>query len=54
MGIEEIRERLRQEKIAQVARETGLHANTVRLVRNGGNPTLQTLRKIQDYLVQHG
>ena len=54
-------ERLRQQVIAaladrnlaQVARNLGLHENTVRLIASGKNrkPTLETIEKLADYLL---
>ena len=41
---------LKEESIAKVARLTGLHVNTIYMVRDGkGNPTQKTINKLEKY-----
>jgi DNA-binding phage protein len=43
-------EKLKNANIAKIARETGLHINTIYIVRdNKGNPTSKTLEKLERY-----
>lgn len=47
-----IKNALDDRNLSRVAQKTGIHANTLRNIRNGSNanPTLATLQKISDYL----
>ena len=48
---EEIREKLKDRVISVVVAETGLHANTVRAIRNGTYkaPSHETIKKLSEY-----
>lgn len=52
MSLQEIRDKLRGCNIAAVARETGLHYNTVLAVRDSDlcNPTFRTIQALTEYL----
>ena len=59
MTIEQIRNMLRDRRVNIVAQETGVHPNTVRNIRDGGNPNAATAAKLAAYLsksaaVQYG
>lgn len=56
LELEEIRQRLRQESIAEVAEATGLHYNTPRFIRDGrlDNPTLKTMKALSAYFERKG
>jgi DNA-binding phage protein len=52
MTLDEIREALRDRRIVTVARECGLHENTLYRIMNGvnDNPSYETIKRITDYL----
>ena len=46
----DLQNRLKNECIANVARATGLHVNTIYIVRDDkGNPTQKTINKLEKY-----
>jgi hypothetical protein len=52
MTIEQIKKGLRNRRMEMVAKETGLHVNTVTYIRDGlsKNPVYSTLKALSDYL----
>lgn len=52
MTIDQIREALRDRRLVVVARECGLHENTVYRIMSGANanPSYETIRKLSEYL----
>ena len=51
LTIDEIKKQLADRRLTVVAERTGLHYNTLKLIRDGkGNPTYSTLKIISDYL----
>ncbi len=56
MTIEQIKKALRDRRMDMVARETGLHVNTVTYIRDGmsKNPVYSTLKALSDYLEDDG
>lgn len=52
MTIEEIRKQLQDLRPARVSEATGLHANTIREIRDNphANPTYRALKALSDYL----
>lgn len=56
MTIEQIKKALRDRRMDMVARETGLHVNTVTYIRDGlsKNPVYSTLKALSDYLEGDG
>ena len=52
LPIDDIRALLHDRKLEVVAKATGLHRNTLSLIRSGeaGNPNARTLKKLSDYL----
>jgi hypothetical protein len=52
MTIEEIRKQLQDLRPVRVSEATGLHANTVRDIRDNpqANPTYRALKALSDYL----
>jgi hypothetical protein len=51
----EVRQLLEGHNLRDVARETGLHYNTIRFLYHGinRNPTMKTLEKIREYDKNH-
>lgn len=52
LTIEEIKKGLEGRQLGHVATHTGVNRNTLHLIRTGqhDNPTLETVRKISEYL----
>jgi len=52
MTIEQISKALRDRRMDMVAKETGLHVNTVTYIRDGvsKNPVYSTMKALSDYL----
>lgn len=50
MRLDEIREKLKAYNLRQVARDTGLHYETVRNVANGKGCSLKTYETLANYL----
>ena len=52
LTIEQIRAKLIDRRVLIVSKATGLHYNTIRLIRDNtdANPTLETMRKLSAYL----
>lgn len=50
--LSEIKSALKDRRLCVIAKETGLHVNTIASIRDGKNtnPTLETLQKLADYL----
>lgn len=54
LTLDQIREALRDRRLAKVAEATGLHYNTIREVRDNpnANPTYKVLKALSDYLTR--
>lgn len=54
LTLDQIREALRDRRLAKVAESTGLHYNTIREVRDNpdANPTYKVLKALSDYLTR--
>ena len=52
LTLEQIRESLRDRMPAKVAEATGLHYNTIRIIRDdpNANPTYKAVKALSDYL----
>jgi hypothetical protein len=52
MTLEQIRRQLQDRRPGLVAKETGLHFNTVRAIRDdpNANPTYKAIKALSDYL----
>ena len=52
LTLDEIRERLRDRRLPVVSEATGVHSNTIRIIRDNpwANPTYQVMVKLSDYL----
>lgn len=48
--LEQIREKMADRNLAEVARRTGIHANTLWSIKRGDrNPSYETLEKLAEY-----
>ena len=59
LTLEEIRERLKDRRLLVVSQATGIHANTLREVRDNpsANPTYKVFKLLNDYFIdwrEHG
>jgi hypothetical protein len=54
MTLEEIRRKLQDRRVSIISRETGLHYNTVRDVRDGRsqNPSYRVIEALNAYLIE--
>lgn len=54
LTLDQIREALRDRRLAKVAESTGLHYNTIREVRDNpnANPTYKVIRALSNYLTR--
>jgi hypothetical protein len=54
LTLDQIREALRDRRLAKVAEATGLHYNTIREIRDNpdANPTYKVIRALSDYLTR--
>jgi hypothetical protein len=52
LTLDEIRERLRDRRLPVVSEATGVHSNTIRVIRDNpwANPTYQVMLKLSNYL----
>ena len=52
MKLEDIRNLLQDRRVSMVAKETGIHFNTIRDIRDneGANPTYRVMTKLTEYL----
>jgi len=50
--LHEIRDGLRRQNASAIARDTGIHRNTLRMIRDGkhANPSYATLAKLSEWL----
>ena len=54
LPLEDIRSRLQDRRPFMVAKETGLHVNTIKGIRDdpGANPTYKAIKALSEYLTQ--
>ena len=52
LTLDEIRKRLQDRRLPVVSEATGVHSNTIRVIRDNpwANPTYQVMVKLSDYL----
>lgn len=54
MDLERVRAMLKPMNLREVARETGLHYNTVRMIASGeAEPSYQSLKALSEFMARH-